>query len=253
VDEETTRYFSLMFEEFHCFEFTGTANLPMPYRLFVPDKLKEKLPLVLFFHGAGERGKDNEKQLIHGVAKFATLDEQSKYRCFVLAPQCPTDLDGQTMMWTGDDRDRKQFFNLAPQPAIPLRTALELLTTITQKFPIDMDRIYVTGLSMGGFATWEALIRYPQIFAAGIPVCGGGDKRYADRIKDIPVWAFHGKNDKAVPVDCSRSMIEMMRKAGGHPRYSEYRGIGHTSWIQAYAEPELLSWLFAQKKTSRNL
>jgi dienelactone hydrolase len=113
-----------------------------------------------------------------------------------------------------------------------------------------MDRVYVTGISMGGFATWETLIRYPEKFAAAIPVCGGGDVSHADRIKNIPIWAFHGANDSTVPVQCSRSMVEMIERAGGHPRYTEYPGVGHNSWDCAYAEPELLSWLFSQKRLS---
>jgi predicted peptidase len=150
-------------------------------------------------------------------------------------------------MWTGE-RERMHSLKLAPEAAIPLRTALELMIAFQEKFPIARDRVYVTGISMGGFASWEALIRYPQKFAAAIPVCGGGDVSRADRIRDIPVWAFHGANDPTVPVECSRSMIAMIEKAGGHPRYTEYPGVGHNSWDRAYAEPELLSWLFSQKR-----
>jgi len=153
-------------------------------------------------------------------------------------------------MWTGE-RERMHLLKLAPEVAIPLRTALELLITIQEKFQVDVDRTYVTGISMGGFATWEALIRHPGKFAAAIPVCGGGDTSHANRIRDIPVWAFHGANDSTVPVECSRLMIEMIEKAGGHPRYTEYPAVGHNSWNKAYAEPELLSWLFSQERDTR--
>jgi predicted peptidase len=236
-----------MFDDFAFHEFAGTAGLRMPYRLLVPGELASAYPLVLFFHGSGERGKDNKKQLVHGVERFARPDSRSRYPCLVLAPQCPTDLDKQPIMWAGE-RERMHSLKLTPEVAIPLRTALELLNTIEDNYPIDPDRIYITGISMGGFAAWEALIRHPQRFAAAIPVCGGGDVSHADRIKNVPVWAFHGADDPVVPVEYSRSMIKMIKNAGGRPLYTEYPGVGHNSWDRAYAEPELLSWLFSQKR-----
>jgi predicted peptidase len=202
---------------------------------------------VLFFHGSGERGKDNKKQLVHGVERFARPDSRSRYPCFVLAPQCPTDLDKQPIMWNGE-RERMHSLKLTPEVAIPLRTALELLNMIEDNYPIDPDRIYITGISMGGFAVWEALMRHPERFAAAIPVCGGGDVSHADRIKNVPVWAFHGADDPVVPVECSRSMIKIIKNAGGQALYTEYPGVGHNSWDRAYAEPEFLSWLFSQKR-----
>jgi predicted peptidase len=240
-----------MFKDFGFYEFIGSAKLRMPYRLLTPKTLNSSAsyPLILFLHGSGERGDDNQKQLQHGVARFAAPASQTGYPCFVLAPQCPTDLDNQPTMWTGE-RERMHLAKLAPEAAIPLRTALELMAAIQGKFPVDMDRVYVTGISMGGFATWEALIRYPEKFAAAIPVCGGGDVSHADRIKNIPIWAFHGADDSTVPVQCSRSMVDMIERAGGHPRYTEYPGVGHNSWDRAFAEPELLSWLFSQKSIS---
>jgi predicted peptidase len=240
-----------MFENFASYEFIGTANLRMPYRLLIPSNFNSgaKHPLVVFFHGSGERGVDNEKQLVYGVARFARPNSQAQYPCFVLAPQCPTHLDNQPIMWTGE-RERMHSLKLEPEMATPLRTALELVSMIEQKYQLDTDRIYITGLSMGGFATWESVIRCPEKFAAAIPVCGGGDSSYADRIKHIPVWAFHGENDPIVPVKYSRLMIEMIGKAGGHARYTEYPGVGHNSWDLAYEEPELLSWFFSQKRNS---
>ena len=154
---------------------------------------------------------------------------------------------GYAALWTGE-REKTHLLKLTPEPAAPLETALVLLFAIQEKYPIDPDRVYVTGISMGGFATWEAMIRHPENFAASIPVCGGGDVTFADRIKHIPVWAFHGAEDPVVPVICSQSMIEKLEQVGGHPRYTEYPGVGHNSWDRAYAEPELLSWLFSQKR-----
>src|SRR5262252_1035284 len=194
-----------MFEEFASHEFAGTQNLRMPYRVLSPKGLapNQTYPLVLFFHGSGERGNDNQKQLSHGVERFATAASRSSYPCFLVAPQCPTDLQGRQTMWTGE-RERMHERKLAPEPAAPLRAALELFTAILKKLPIDRDKVYLTGISMGGFATWEALIRQPHDFAAAIPICGGGDANHAERIKHIPIWAFHGANDSTVPVRCSR-------------------------------------------------
>jgi predicted peptidase len=238
-----------MFKDFGRYEFVGTSKLRMPYRLLAPRELSfdAKYPLVVLFHGSGERGNDNEKQLANGVRRFARPESRSQHPCFVLVPQCPTHLNNQPTMWTGSREEMHQL-KLAPEPAAPLRTALELLFMIQEKNPVDLDRVYIAGISMGGFATWEALIRQPQNFAAAIPVCGGGDVSFADRIKDVPVWAFHGAEDPVVPVVCSRSMIESLTKAGGDPRYTEYPRVGHNSWDRAFDEPELLSWLFSQKR-----
>jgi predicted peptidase len=238
-----------MFEDFGFYEFIGTSKLRMPYRLLTPSALSSgaKYPLVVLFHGSGERGDDNKKQLMNGVERFARPESRSQYPSFVLVPQCPTHLDNEPIMWIGS-REEMHRLKLAPEPVAPLQTALELLFMIQGKYPVDLDRVYMTGISMGGFAAWEALIRHPQNFAAAIPVCGGGDVNFADRIKHIPVWAFHGAEDPVVPVVCSRSMVEMLKQAGGAPLYTEYPGVGHNSWDRAYAEPELLSWLFSQKR-----
>lgn len=241
-----------MFEDFGSYEFVGTSKLRMPYRLLAPLDLSSdvKYPLVVLFHGSGERGNDNEKQLVNGVERFARPESRSRYPCFVLAPQCPTHLGGQPIMWTGS-REEMHRLKLAPEPAAPLQTALELLFMIQEKHPVDLDRVYITGISMGGFAAWEGLIRHTQNFAAAVPVCGGGDVSFADRIKDIPIWAFHGAEDPVVPVIYSRSMIEVLKQAGGNPRYTEYPRVGHNSWDRAYAEPELLAWLFSHKRRNR--
>jgi predicted peptidase len=242
-------WFFIMLEDFGRYEFVGTLKLRMPYRLLAPRDLSSgaKYPLVVLFHGSGERGVDNEKQLLNGAERFARPESRSQYPCFVLAPQCPMHFDNQPIMWTGSREEMHQL-KLAPEPAAPLQTALELLFMIQAKNPVDLDRVYITGISMGGFATWEALIRHPQIFAAAIPVCGGGDESFADRIKHVPVWAFHGAEDPVVPVSCSRSMVETLKQAGGTPRYTEYPGVGHNSWDRAFDEPELLSWLFSHKR-----
>ena len=116
-----------------------------------------------------------------------------------------------------------------------------------KEYSIDPQRIYLTGLSMGGYGTWDLLARKPDLFAAGVPVCGGGDESTAEKFAKVPVWVFHGDKDTAVPVGRSRTMVEALKKAGGHPKYTEYAGVGHNPWDKAYADPKLMNWLFKQK------
>ena len=125
---------------------------------------------------------------------------------------------------------------------------LELIPALQKEYSIDAKRIYLTGLSVGGYGTWDLLARKPDLFAAGVPVCGGGDESTAGKIAKIPIRVFHGDLDSAVPVSRSRTMVEALKKAGGHPKYTEYAGVGHNPWDKAYADPKLMNWLFKQKK-----
>ena len=129
-----------------------------------------------------------------------------------------------------------------------MRLSLELITSLQKELSIDEDRIYVTGLSMGGFGVWDAIQRHPKRFAAAAPVCGGGDPAYAKDIAHVPIWAFHGDADGAVKPMRSRDMIAALKEAGGEPKYTEYPGVGHNSWAATYANRDLYSWLFAQKR-----
>lgn len=203
----------------------------MPYRLFVPanyDKT-QKYPLILWLHGAGSVGSDNFKQIsgasLRGTHTWTAPEVQAKHPAFVLAPQ------SHTGSWTTD---------------LPL--VLQLLDSIKSEFSIDATRIYIAGQSMGGFGTWAYVTAKPDLFAAAIPLCGGGDPSRASLIAKIPVWAFHGVDDPTVPVSESRSMIAAIQQAGGSPHYSEYKGVGHDVWLKAFQEKGLVDWLFAQHK-----
>lgn len=216
----------------------------LPYRLLYPLEPKEgqKYPLVLFLHGAGERGTDNDKQLVHGVPSFASPENRKKHPCFLVAPQCPEGARWVEVDWSADSHRQPK------EPSEPLRLTLEMIDNLTKVLPIDTQRIYVTGLSMGGYGVWDLLARRPDLFAAGVPVCGGGDEEQAARIAPLPVWAFHGAKDGAVKVARSRNMIAALKKAGGEPKYTEYPNEGHASWVPAYRDPEMFTWLFAQKR-----
>jgi predicted peptidase len=187
----------------------------------------KNLPLVIFLHGAGERGDDNQAQLKHGSSLFASDKTRNDYPALVAFPQCPK---GQ--WWSGDN----------------LKNALALTHDLTSRYPVDPDRVYITGISMGGFGSWAAISAEPETFAAAAPICGGGNPKKADEIKDIPIWAFHGADDTVVKPDKSREMVEAVKQAGGSPKYTEYPKVKHNSWDQVFKDPDYLSWLFSQKK-----
>jgi predicted peptidase len=224
---------------------TFKGSLELPYRLLKPKDFdaKKTYPLVIFFHGAGERGTNNVAQLLHGVKTFASDEYMTKYPCFVIAPQCPNNQQWVDTPWGLPEH------TMPEKPSKSMAAAFELLDAIRTEFPIDPTRIYVTGISMGGFGTWDAMQRHPEIFAAGVPVCGGGDKALAPKIAKIPIWVFHGGNDTTVKTKRSQDMVAALKAAGGQPKYDEYPGVGHGCWGQAYATKELYEWLFAQKRT----
>lgn len=212
----------------------------LPYRLLQPELLKrgKKYPLVIFLHGAGERGRDNEINLKYITGLFLNPEHRKKFPAYVAVPQCPAG------KWWAPQ-------NWKEQQSSPADGVIGLIDELIKSRQIDISRIYLMGLSMGGNGTWYLLSKYPQKFAAGVPICGWGDPERMVGIKNIPVWAFHGDKDTVVPVEKSRELIDALRKAGGNPRYTEYAGVGHDSWTPALAEPQILPWLFGHKK-SRN-
>jgi predicted peptidase len=213
----------------------------LPYRLLKPDQIEsgKSYPLVLFLHGAGERGSDNAQQLSNAARQFARPINRRKYPCFVLAPQCPS---GKS--WSVWSKHA-----MLGEPTVPMKLALELLDRLVAELPVDKNRIYVTGLSMGGHGTWDVIARRPGYFAAAMPICGGGDPAQAAKMTKLPIWAFHGDRDDRVPYQRTVEMIEAIRQAGGEPKMTIFRGVDHDCWGLAYGNPAVLDWLFAQKKT----
>jgi predicted peptidase len=219
----------------------------LPYRLFIPTgySSSKSYPLVLFLHGAGERGTNNTSQLTanRGATVWAEPSNQSVNPCFVLAPQCPSD-----EKWTEHPgQGSYSFDNVKPEDYDELPMVMDIISDLKKEFNIDVSRIYITGLSMGGYGTWFMICKYPNVFAAALPCCGAGDPSKASVIAHIPIWTFHGDQDTTVPVSASREMIVAVKNAGGSPKYTEYPGVGHNSWVNAYSEKELISWTFAQK------
>lgn len=215
------------------------------YRMLSPQHAEpgKHYPLVLFMHGAGERGNDNTKQLANGVKTFADSAILVQYPCFVIAPQIP-----ENTRWVETDYWLPSH-SMPVNPSVNMRNTMLLLDSLCLRPEIDTTRIYITGLSMGGYGVWDAISRWPKRFAAAVPLCGGADTSKAAVIRDIPVWMFHGALDKAVPVSRSRDMNAALKKAGGHPRYTEYPKTGHAIWDKTFANPELYEWLFNQKQS----
>jgi len=202
----------------------------------------EKYPIVLFLHGAGERGNDNEIQLTYIDKIFGSKNFRNKYPAFILVPQCPPD-----KRWVEVDWNLKSHI-IPEKMSDPLRLTTALLIATINKYSIDTERIYITGLSMGGYGTWDMIARFPGMFAAAIPICGGGDENTAKDIANIPIWAFHGTLDKVVPVTRSRNMINAIKNEGGNPKYTEVQTKGHFVWNTAYSTTGIWNWFFNQHK-----
>jgi predicted peptidase len=227
-------------------KFINSNGDTLNYRILTPDyDTLRKYPLVLFLHGAGERGDDNEAQLKWGVQNFATDQAMIAHPAIVIAPQCPLKMGWSN--FTGF-REKGKEIVLQPEPSKPMKLVIELIHELVKKLPVDTNRLYVTGLSMGGFGTYDAIERYPDLFAAAVPVAGGGDTSKASLIAHIPIWDFHGAEDAAVNPDYSWNMIDALRKNGAHPGFTLLPETGHFSWLAAYSDPLMMDWLFRQHK-----
>jgi predicted peptidase len=202
------------------FNKTITKKLSIDYLLYLPpdyDK-KDKWPIILFLHGAGERGDDLRKVEVHGPPKIA----KTKGMPFiVVSPQCPKD-----SWWTKE-----------------LDVLINLLDEINDNYNVDETRVYLTGLSMGGYGSWSLGCDYPDRFAAIAPICGGGEPFFGRKLKDTPVWAFHGAKDSVVPLKKSQDMVNSIKRSGGNAKLTVYPEAGHDSWTKTYDNPQLYKWL----------
>jgi predicted peptidase len=230
--------------------YTNAAGATMAYRLAEPQfpEAGRKYPLILFLHGSGECGTDNQRQIKLGLpALVATLLKREKREPFILvAPQCPP------AGWFVRGLAFSETYAMPPEPAPSMAMTLEIVRRLVAERQADPDRLYITGLSLGGFGTWDAIQRWPGVFAAAVPVCGGGDVRRTREIRKLPVWVFHGNADKNVPVACSRRMVEALKQAGNRKvRYTEYEGAAHNVWDRVYADRELVEWLFGQSRVQK--
>src|SRR5690625_4670779 len=237
------------FTDFSAHTYTDGKGGELNYRMLEPvdyDSTKS-YPLVLFLHGAGERGDDNFNQLKWGVYHFSDPVFREKYPAFVVAPQVP---EGDFWSTLDLDRDSTSFIMpMREKPTEPMRLTIELLEKLQEEYGIDGNRLYVTGLSMGGFGTFDLIERFPGKFAAAVPICGGGDAARAFLLKEMPIWVFHGAKDQVVDARYSRTMVDAIQMAGGSPGFTEYPDAGHVeAWVQAYRDPALYEWMLSKKK-----
>ncbi|MDX9979966.1 MAG: PHB depolymerase family esterase [Lentisphaeria bacterium] len=232
-------------EAFEAKVHTSAEGKSLNYRIHLPANMDaaKRYPLVLFFHGAGERGTENTRQLIHGARDFLAFSAKTNTPAIIVAPQCPPNEQWVNTPWSDLSH------TMPPEPSEVMRLTIGLLRECIQTLPVDSRRVYVTGLSIGGFGTWDIIQRHPEIFAAAMPICGGGDTALAPKLAKLPIWVFHGDNDTVVKTVRSRDMVAAIEKAGGKPRYTEYPGVGHNAWSPTYGNGEVLAWLFSQKKS----
>lgn len=222
----------------------------MPYRILLPkdfDKDK-KYPLILFLHGSGERGNDNEAQLVHGSSLFTDSDFRKQYPAIVVFPQCASESSWAQIEVNGDFPDREFIFFEKGEPTQQMVLLEGLLKYLKKTYRLDKNRMYVGGLSMGGIGTFELVRRNPKMFAAAFPICGGANPAIASKLKRPVWWVFHGDEDKVVPEKCSADIVTAMGQQKVEVKYTVYPGVGHNSWDNAFAEPDLMNWLFAQTR-----
>jgi predicted esterase len=211
----------------------GVSKQGLNYQLWGNPGLDgtKRYPIVIWLHGSGQSGDDNESQLGGAPKILTTEDNQAQRPCFLLAPQCPSADIG----WKNEVAEK----------------LLALIADITDHLPVDENRIYLTGSSMGGFGTFGIAAKFPQVFAACVPLCGGGDIKNAEVLKNIPFWVFHGDKDDMVPVERSRAIVEAVKKAGGERmNYTELEGAGHGITGLVYPRTDLHEWLFKQVKAA---
>jgi len=221
------------------------------YRILYPKNFddEKEYPLLLFLHGAGERGDDNEKQLVHGSKLF--LDEQNRedFPAIVIFPQCPKE-----EYWAKAEVDRSESgnvfeFDYSGKPNAALKKVISLMDSLQSHQNVNPDKIYLGGLSMGGMGTFEMLYRRPNTFSAAFAICGAGDpesvKNYAQK---VDLWIFHGAKDDVVLPQYSKNMVNALKEEKANVKFTLYPNANHNSWDSAFAEPELLSWLFSNTK-----
>jgi predicted peptidase len=229
-------------------EFTSPEGEKLPYRILYPKGYvkTKKYPLILVLHGAGERGKDNEKQLTHGSKLFLDSSAREKFPAIVVFPQCP-----EENYWSSVEIDRTKSplaldFNYSRPVTEPLSLAMMLLEKLIQNESVHKKRIYITGLSMGGMGTFEAVYRYPHTFASALPICGGGDTMRYEKV-NTSFWIFHGGIDAVVDVHYSRAMVRKLKQEHVDVKYTEYPDMNHNSWDSAFAEPDFLKWMLSHR------
>jgi predicted peptidase len=221
-------------QQAHVLQRRISTTVRLNYWLYLPDTYGDSVaswPLVIFLHGMGERGDNLELVKKHGLPRLA--ERNPAWPFVVVSPQCPANSTWNDQIGALD----------------------ALYRDITQRYAIDLERVYLTGLSMGGYGTWHWATLRPRRFAGIVPICGGafGPHGYPERVavlKNVPVWAFHGAKDEVVPLAASQGLVDVLQGVGGNARLTVYPDAGHDSWTATYDDPELYTWLLAQRRHS---
>lgn len=223
----------------------------LPYRILFPEKFNPSLkyPLVLFLHGAGERGDNNEAQLTHGAKLFLDSNTRKHFPAIVVFPQCSKDSFWSNVEFGTDSSGKREFlFQTGGKPTKAMAGLLGLTERLLDKPYVNREQVYVGGLSMGAMGTFEMLRRKPKAFAAAFAICGGDNVKNVKKYKKIPLWVFHGDADDVVPVSLSEKVVEALQDKKAEVKFTVYPGVNHNSWDNAFSEPQFLPWLFSHKK-----
>lgn len=222
----------------------------LPYRIMYPDDYDPSgsYPVLFFLHGAGERGNDNERQLVHGAKLFLEDSVRRAFPAIVVFPQCPSNSYWSNVDIQTQNGKREFYFRTGGKPSKGMTLFLRLVKDVLKREAVDRDRVYIGGLSMGAMGTYEALRRRPKVFAAAFAICGGDHTSNARKYAHVPLWIFHGEQDDVVPSTHSHAIVAELGRIGARPRSTFYPKANHNSWDPAFAEPDLLPWLFAHRK-----
>ncbi|GGC26288.1 phospholipase [Parapedobacter defluvii] len=221
----------------------------LPYRILFPEGYDPNgnYPVLFFLHGAGERGNDNEKQLVHGANLFLSDSVRKAFPAIVIFPQCPADSYWSNVdIQSGEGGSREFYFRTGGKPSTAMALFLRLVKDVLKNEAVDEQRVYIGGLSMGGMGTYEALRRKPKVFAGAFAICGGDHTSNVKKYAHVPLWIFHGEQDDVVPSTHSHAIVAELKRLGANPKYTFYPTANHNSWDSAFAEPDLLPWLFSQ-------
>lgn len=245
--------------------FAASNGMKMPYRIFLPkgyDKTKQ-YPLFVFLHGRGDRGTDNRAKMFNsrglftGPQSIVSPNGQSQFESIVIIPQCSDKTPNEEWAhWIGNSPEqpfvglgKDGSYNQHRKPSMSGAAALELIDSTIRSYAVDVSRVYLTGTSMGGFGAWEFATRRPDLFAVVVPMAGFSDTNTAEKIKDIPIWVFHGNEDENNPVQGSRNMSEKLKGLNAEIKYTEYPGLNHgQSFVEAWKNTEILPWMFSKVK-----
>jgi predicted peptidase len=225
----------------------------MPYRVLLPVDYDpaRPYPVIFFLHGRGESGNDNQKQLAHGASLFLRYSIRDRFPAIVVFPQCAANSywsNVETII-EGKQNGKREFdFVAGGEPTGSMKLLLSLVDNVIRRYPVNKEQVYVMGLSMGGMGTFELVRRKPKLFAAAVAICGGADPSAAKQLKHTNWWIFHGLKDDIVDPEFSKKMAEAIKDKGGKVKLTLYPNANHNSWDPAFREPDLLQWLFSQKK-----